>query len=65
MCRTKISGDWRETSDSHSIASVIHPDTLQAFSSKQEIELHVPTTVEHDTHDESEPDRDRGAFRVC
>ena len=61
----KISGDRRKTSYCYSIASVIHQDTLKAFGSKQEIELHVPTTVEHHTNDESEPDRDRGAFRVC
>ena len=60
-----LSGDRRETSYSYPIASVVHQGTLEASGSKQEIELHVPTAVEHHTNDEPEPDRDRGAFRVC
>ena len=53
MRRKKTSGDRRKTSYCYSIASVIHQDTLKALGSKQEIELHVPATVEHHTNDES------------
>ena len=66
MRRKEISRDRRETvpetSHSHSTTSVIHQDTLKAFGSKQEIELHAPAAVEHYTNDESKSDRDRGSL---
>ena len=54
-----------EASHSHSATSVIHQDTLKTFGIKQEIEFHVPTTVEHHTYDESKSDRDGGSLCVC